>query len=66
MTEGLPLLERILRIFAVASPRANGQVERLNRTILNSHTAYMGDEQKGWGACLPKVQLGIISIKIIV
>lgn len=46
---------------AVASPRANGQVERLNRTILNSLTAHMGNEQKGWDAYLPKVQLGINS-----
>lgn len=46
---------------AVASPRANGQVERLNRTILNSLTAHMGEEQKGWEVYLPKVQLGINS-----
>lgn len=46
---------------AVASPRANGQVERLNRTILNSLTASMGTEQKGWDVHLPKVQLGINS-----
>lgn len=44
---------------AVASPRANGQVERLNRTILSSLTAHMGDQQKGWDAYLSKVQLGI-------
>lgn len=46
---------------AVASPRANGQVERLNRTILASITAHMGDKQKGWDAYLPRVQLGINS-----
>lgn len=46
---------------AVASPRANGQVERLNRTILGSLSAHMGDEQKGWEMYLPKVQLGINS-----
>lgn len=46
---------------AVATPRANGQVERLNRTILASLTAYMGEEQKGWDRHLPKVQLGINS-----
>lgn len=44
---------------AVASPKANGQVERLNRTILSSLTAHMGNEQKGWDKYLPKVQLGI-------
>lgn len=46
---------------AVATPRANGQVERLNRTVLNSLTAHMGEERKGWDAYLPKVQLGINS-----
>lgn len=46
---------------AVASPRANGQVERLNRTILSALTAQMGEERKGWDAYLPKVQLGINS-----
>lgn len=47
---------------AVASPRANGLVERLNRTILSSLTAHMGDEQKGWDSYLPNVQLGINSM----
>lgn len=46
---------------AVASPRANGQVERLNRTILSSLSAHMGDNQKGWDVYLPKVQLGLNS-----
>lgn len=46
---------------AVASPRANGQVERLNRTILASLTAHMGEDRKGWDVYLPKVQLGINS-----
>lgn len=46
---------------AVATPRANGQVERLNRTILSSLTAHMGEEQKGWDKYLPTVQLGINS-----
>jgi transposase InsO family protein len=46
---------------AVASPRANGQVERLNRTILSSLTAHLGEEQKGWDTYLAKVQLGINS-----
>lgn len=46
---------------AVASPKANGQVERLNRTILSSLTAHMGEEQKGWDVYLSKVQLGINS-----
>lgn len=46
---------------AVATPRANGQVERLNRTILSSLTAHMGEERKGWEAYLPNVQLGINS-----
>lgn len=47
---------------AVASPRANGQVERLNRTILSSLSAHVGEDQKGWDAYLPKVQLGINSL----
>lgn len=46
---------------AVASPRANGQVERFNRTILNSLVAVVGDDQKGWVKHLPKVQLGLNS-----
>lgn len=46
---------------AVASPRANGQVERLNRTILSSLSAQLGEESKGWDTYLPKVQLGINS-----
>lgn len=46
---------------AVATPRANGQVERLNRTILSALTAHMGEERKGWDSYLPRVQLGINS-----
>lgn len=46
---------------AVATPRANGQVERLNRTILASLSAHVGEEQKGWDGYLPQVQLGINS-----
>lgn len=45
---------------AVASPRANGQVERYNRTILNSLTAKcVGLAENKWDDQLPEVQWGI-------
>lgn len=46
---------------AVASPRANGQIERFNRTILDALVAYVGDDQNDWEKYLPKVQLGLNS-----
>lgn len=46
---------------AVASPRANGQIERYNRTILDALVSYVGDDQNNWEIYLPKVQLGLNS-----
>jgi hypothetical protein len=46
---------------AVASPRANGQVERFNRTILDALVSYVGEDQNDWEQFLPKVQLGLNS-----
>lgn len=45
---------------AVACPRANGQVERYNRTILNSLAKHIdGNDERNWDAFLGKIQLGI-------
>lgn len=45
---------------AVATPRANGQVERYNRTILAALGAITHDKPKNvWDEYLPDVQLGI-------
>lgn len=45
---------------AVASPRANGQVERYNRTILNSLTAQnLNRDEKEWDDAIGKVQWGL-------
>lgn len=45
---------------AVATPRANGQVERYNRTILASLGAMNHDQPNGkWDEHLPDLQLGI-------
>ncbi|KAJ3650016.1 hypothetical protein Zmor_021729 [Zophobas morio] len=43
---------------ATATPRANGQVERYNQTILNSISASMTDEEK-WDKTVPKVRFAI-------
>lgn len=45
---------------SVATPRANGQVERYNRTILASLGSMThGKDSKTWDSFLPDVQLGI-------
>lgn len=45
---------------AVATPRANGQVERYNRTILAALGAMTHDKPKNmWDEYLPDIQLGI-------
>lgn len=45
---------------AVATPRANGQVERYNRTILAALGSMNHDEPNGkWDEHLPDIQLGI-------
>ncbi|CAH2218043.1 jg26686 [Pararge aegeria aegeria] len=45
---------------SVATPRANGQVERYNRTILASLSSMAHDKNKNsWDELLPDVQLGI-------
>lgn len=42
---------------AVATPRANGQIERYNRTILNSLSAMNhGLDERDWDAKVPKLQ----------
>lgn len=49
---------------AVASPRANGQVERYNRTILNSLTAQnLKDHEKEWDRKLGTIQWGLNNTK---
>lgn len=45
---------------AVACPRANGQAERFNQTILNSLSAQNSfGHERDWDKCLGKVQWGI-------
>lgn len=45
---------------AVATPRANGQVERYNRTLLDALTAKcIGSDEKKWDAQVPDIQLGL-------
>lgn len=45
---------------AVATPRANGQVERYNRTLLEALTAKCaGQDEKKWDMHVPDVQLGL-------
>lgn len=46
---------------AVACPRANGQVERVNRTVLQSLTACIGDKHDTWEEHVSQVQRGINS-----
>lgn len=45
---------------AVACPRANGQAERFNQTILNSlSTQNSSGHERDWDKCLGKIQWGI-------
>lgn len=45
---------------AVATPRANGQVERFNRTILDALSAAgHSDDDKSWDDHVPDIQVGI-------
>lgn len=45
---------------AVATPRANGQVERFNRTILEAlATSNHGQDEKQWDKHIPNIQTGI-------
>lgn len=45
---------------AVACPRANGQAERFNQTILNSLTRHnTGNDERDWDTWLGKIQQGI-------
>lgn len=46
---------------AVACPRANGQVERVNRTVLQSLTACIGDRHHAWEDYIVQVQRGLNS-----
>lgn len=46
---------------AIASPRSNGQVERANRTILESLTCSAQDQHDNWDHHLYQVQRGINS-----
>lgn len=47
-------------INAVATPRANGQVERFNRTILDAlSTSSHGENDKTWDEYIPDIQVGI-------
>ncbi|CAG9785319.1 unnamed protein product [Diatraea saccharalis] len=47
-------------INAVSTPRANGQVERFNRTILNAlSTSSHGKDEKSWDKQIPDIQLGL-------
>jgi hypothetical protein len=44
----------------VATPRANGQVERFNRTILDAlSTKCHGQDDKSWDEYIPDIQIGI-------
>ncbi|CAH2100995.1 unnamed protein product [Euphydryas editha] len=45
---------------AVATPRANGQVERFNRTILDAlSTKTHGKNDKSWDEFVPDIQIGL-------
>lgn len=45
---------------AVATPRANGQVERFNRTILDAlSTKTHGKDDRSWDEYVPDVQIGL-------
>lgn len=45
---------------AVATPRANGQVERFNRTILDAlSTKCHGQDDKSWDEYVPDIQIGL-------
>lgn len=45
---------------AVACPRANGQAERYNQTILSSLAKYSdGEDERNWDMCVGKIQWGI-------
>lgn len=45
---------------AVSTPRANGQVERFNRTILDAlSTSTHGKDDKTWDEQIPDIQLGL-------
>lgn len=45
---------------AVATPRANGQVERFNRTITEAlATSNHGKDEKSWDECINAIQLGL-------
>ncbi|KAG6439129.1 hypothetical protein O3G_MSEX000509, partial [Manduca sexta] len=45
---------------AVSTPRANGQVERFNRTILDAlSTMTHGKDEKSWDEQIPDIQLGL-------
>lgn len=47
-------------INAVATPRANGQVERFNRTILDAlSTSTHGKDEKSWDECIADIQVGL-------
>lgn len=49
---------------AVATPRANGQVERFNRTILDAlATSSHGRDEKTWDEHIPDIQVGINTTK---
>lgn len=49
---------------AVATPRANGQVERFNRTILDALSASgHGGDDKSWDDHIPDIQVGINTTK---
>lgn len=51
-------IKRILN--AVSTPRANGQVERYNRTLLDALTAMCnGQDEKKWDVYVPGVQWGL-------
>lgn len=48
---------------AVATPRANGQVERFNRTILDAlSTSTHGKDEKSWDEHISDIQLGLNTI----
>jgi hypothetical protein len=36
-------------------PQSDGMVERMNRTLLNSLSAFVSDHQRDWDLCTPLV-----------